>query len=191
MARPRASPHRLLNLICDSRSSAYSLWVGRRYAVWLCSKCMRSRKQIIGPLLRSIAAVTLLFWIGAVALCSVHCTSGINHGDSAQAACHGSAVSQAQHHDHDSPAPAHNDSSTATCLTLKSALSDGNALVYFPPAFPLFYTLTPLAFAWDSAVTEPTTLVFRQARLSEWVLTPEVCLGPAFRSLAPPSSSLA
>ncbi len=158
--------------------------------VWLRSKCMLSRKKITGPLLRSIAAVTLLFWIGAVALCSAHCTTGIGHGSSDEDSCHGSAISQPHHDDHDSPTPAHHDPSAAPCLTLKSALPNGNAPSYIHPDFSMLYTLAPLVFALDSATTEPATLCFRQARRGEWVFTPELCLGPAFRSLAPPYSSL-
>jgi hypothetical protein len=150
------------------------------------SRFMSLRQKQLCPLLRSIAAVTLLFWVSAVALCAVHCTSGTGNADS----CHGSAVEQSTHDDHDSPGPAHHDSSASTCLTLKSALSNMNAPVYVHPEFSMLYTLAPLAFALDSTVTEPTTLVFRQARPNEWVFTPEVCLGPAFRSLAPPASSL-
>jgi len=151
---------------------------------------MSLRQKQLHPFLRTIAAVTLLFWISALALCAVHCSLGVGHSESDGGSCHGSAAAQSNHDDHDSPSPAQHDSSEATCLTLKSALSNGNALTYVHPAFPVFYTLAPLAFALDSTVIKPTALAFRQARPREWVFTPEVCLGPAFRSLAPPSSSL-
>lgn len=154
---------------------------------WQSPFLMSLRQKQLCPLLRSIAAVTLLFWVGAVALCAVHCASGTGDADS----CHGSTVNQSSHDDHDSPSPAHHDSSAATCLTLKSALSNGSAPICVHPDFSMLFTLAPPAFALDSTVTEPTTLVFRQARLNQWVFTPVVCLGPAFRSLAPPSSSLA
>ena len=152
---------------------------------------MRLRQKTMGPLLRSIAAATLLFWMGAVALCSTHCTSEGDHGDSDESSCHGVAVSQPHHEDSDSHPPAQHDSSTATCLALKSALSSGNAPAYIHPDFSVLYTLTPLVFALDSVNTEPAALFFRQARLCKWVFTPEVRLGPAFQSLPPPHPSIA
>jgi hypothetical protein len=161
-----------------------------RTIVTLGNRIMKSRPKHLRPLLRSIAAVTLLFWIGAVTLCSAHCALGVGHGDSDDDSCHGSAVSQPHQDDHDSPTPAHHDSSAATCLALKSALSNGNAPAYIYPDFSMLQTLAPLVIALDSTTTEPATLFFRQARPGEWVFTPEVFLGPAFRSLAPPNSSL-
>ena len=39
----------------------------------------------------------------------------------------------------------------------------------------------------SSHATNVQNLLLRQITSSDWVFTPEVCLGPAFRSLAPPS----
>lgn len=138
-------------------------------------------------LLRFVAAVTILFWVGAVMLCTVQCTQETCENDS----CHSSAVHRSDHDgdEHDSPSPGHHDElPSGTCLTLKSALSVSNAPAYFHPVFSVFYTLAPLAFTFDLQPPDSAALVLRQARLREFVLTPEVCLGPAFRSLAPPSS---
>ena len=38
----------------------------------------------------------------------------------------------------------------------------------------------------DATATQPQAAFDRQAHSREWTFTPEVCLGPAFRSLAPP-----
>ena len=153
--------------------------LGNRIFMGLCQK-------FLCPWLRSVAAVTLLSWVAAAILCTAHCSIGISSDDSQQASCHASA---SPHHDEDhSPAPAHDDSSaSAACLTLKSAMANGDAPAPVHPDFHLFYILAPLKFALDVTTTEPATLVLRQARLREFVLTPEMCLGPAFRSHAPPA----
>jgi hypothetical protein len=46
--------------------------------------------------------------------------------------------------------------------------------------------LAPLSLALDATEGQPEAAFFRQSGTHDWVFTPEVCLGPAFRSLAPP-----
>jgi hypothetical protein len=48
------------------------------------------------------------------------------------------------------------------------------------------YLLSPVVLALDATATQPQAAFDRQAHSREWTFTPEVCLGPAFRSLAPP-----
>ena len=48
------------------------------------------------------------------------------------------------------------------------------------------YLLPSFVLALDAAEARPQAAFGRQAHLREWTFTPEVCLGPAFRSLAPP-----
>jgi hypothetical protein len=49
------------------------------------------------------------------------------------------------------------------------------------------YLLAPVALALDATAGAAESRLSRQAWTPrEWVFTPEVCLGPAFRSLAPP-----
>lgn len=43
-----------------------------------------------------------------------------------------------------------------------------------------------LCAALEHAFAAPPSETLRRAKPREWVFTPEVCLGPAFRSLAPP-----
>ena len=152
---------------------------------------IRLGPSAIKPLLRSLAASALLVWVAAQVVCTAHCNFGFGHGDSEQASCHGSAPSQAHHDDGNSPSPAHKGSSTsAACLTLKSALFDGKVCELVKPEFQLLYTLAWFAPAVEATQIELVAHFFRQARPRDWVFTPEVCLGPAFRSLAPPFSSL-
>ncbi len=144
---------------------------------------MRSRQMTLRPLFRWFAAMTLLLWLGAQALCQAHCLPGACHDESGTAGGHEAATSHS-HHD-DGQSPAHQDSSAdASCETLKSALSSHASSPLIIPEFSVLYTLAPLAL--DVTAIEPVALFSRDARTRDWVFTPEVCLGPAFRSLAPP-----
>ena len=155
------------------------------------NEMLRSRQPTLSLLFRSLAASALLVWVAAQVVCSAHCNFGFGHGDSEQASCHGSAPSQAHHDDGNSPSPAHKGSSTSSaCLTLKSALFDGKASLLVKPEFQMLDTLAWFTPAIEATQTELVAHFFRQARPRDWVFTPEVCLGPAFRSLAPPFSSL-
>ena len=58
-------------------------------------------------------------------------------------------------------------------------------MLIVPESFVL-YLLSPCVPALDLTATEATATVSRQTDVREWVFTPEVSLGPAFRSLAPP-----
>ena len=149
---------------------------------------MRSRQTTFSPLLRSFAAGALLVWVAAQVLCFAHCNFGVGHGSSEQPSCHASAPSQGHHDDGDSSSPAHHESSASTaCSTLKSALVGSGATALVQPDFHLLYTLAPLTL--NAMVVEPTVSYSRQPKARDWVFTPLVCLGPAFRSLAPPALS--
>jgi len=151
---------------------------------------MRLRETRLNPFFRSVAAATLCVWLAALLLCAAHCDFGVCHGDEEHPACHGSGPSQSHHDDGDSPAPAHDDSSTtAACLTLKYALVSGSSPMLVPTELHVLYTVPPLAL--DVSAAEPASLHSRHAKSRDWVFTPEVCLGPALRSHAPPFSSFA
>jgi hypothetical protein len=148
---------------------------------------MVSRRPTLSPLLCSFAAVTLLVWIGAQALCQAHCLFGACHGEAGESSCHETAASETHHADEHTPEPGHQDrSANASCETLKSALSGNAASPLVTPEFSLLYTLAPTAIAVDATAIEPATSFSRQAGRRDWVFTPEVYLGPAFRSHAPP-----
>jgi hypothetical protein len=146
---------------------------------------MRLRQTTLSPLLRSLAALALVVFVVAQAMCFVHCNFGGGHGDKAQPSCHGSPQHAASHDGDDDSAPSA-PSSTAACSTLKTMLAGGDA-----PALTAFqahtlYLLSPVVLALDATEVQPKASLSRQVRTREWVFTPEVCLGPAFRSLAPP-----
>ena len=154
---------------------------------------MSLRKATLNPFVRWFAAVTLVAWIGAQVSCQTHCLFGGCHDESDDAGCGPTAAATSHHGDDDhAPQPGHHDSGPDTfCLTLKSALASDGASPLVTPHFALFSTLAPFTNASDATDVESVSPFFRQARLREWVFTPEVCLGPAFRSHAPPFSSLA
>ena len=146
---------------------------------------MRSRQTTLRPLFRCFAAVTLLFWIGAQVLCQAHCTPAACHDESGTAGCHETTTPNSHHGDEHTPA--HQDSSAdASCEILKSALSGNAVSPLIIPEFSILYTLAPTALALDVTGIKPEALFSRDARLRGWVFTPEVFLGPAFRSHAPP-----
>ena len=147
---------------------------------------MRLRQTTLSPLLRSLAALALVVFVAAQAMCFVHCNFGGGHGDKAQPSCHGSPQHATSHDGDDDSAPS-TPSPTAACSTLKTMLAGGDApaLTAFQPH--TLYLLSPVVLALDATEVQPKASFSRQVRTRDWVFTPEVCLGPAFRSLAPPS----
>ena len=143
---------------------------------------MSLRQTQFSPLIRGIAAATIFVWLGALALCQTECCSGDEH-DSASTDHH-HAEAGPHSHDHDKAPGSQQESSV--CLSLKSVLNISSAVsipkVVLQPLYDLALAPTP------STDTAETWVIshFRQTRPGKWVLTPEVCLGPAFRSLAPP-----
>lgn len=73
-----------------------------------------------------------------------------------------------------------------SCSTLKNLASTSTTLTHITPEFAVLYVLAPFALAHDAIATEPNASNFRETNHRDRVFTPEVSLGPAFRSLAPP-----
>ena len=147
---------------------------------------MRLRQTILSPLIRPVGALALVVYVVAQTLCFMHCNFGGGHGDSAPPSCHGAGATQACHDEGGSSSPPDR-SPTTTCFTLKNTLTTGDAPTVNVPEFFVLYLLTPSALALDATATEQEASFSRQANRRDWVLAPEVSLGPAFRSLAPPS----
>ena len=146
---------------------------------------MRLRQSTLSPLLRSLAVFALAGFVAAQALCFVHCHFGGGHGGKTQPSCHGSSQARASHADHDSPTP-FTPPATTTCATLKTMLAGADAPTLVTPELHALYFLAPIARFLDTTQPEREAFISRQARPRDWVFTPEVCLGPAFHSLAPP-----
>lgn len=140
-------------------------------------------RTTLSPLLRSLAALALTVFVVAQTMCFIHCNFGGGHGNSdAQPSCHGSAQAKSHHDGHEAPAPV----PTASCSTLKTMLAGGDAPTLVAPQLHTLYLLAPVALALDATETQPDASFSRQAWTGDWVFTPLECLGPAFRSLAPP-----
>ena len=148
---------------------------------------MGLRQTILSPLLRSVGALALAVYVAAQTLCLVHCNVGGGHGDSAPLSCHGAAATKACHDDGGCPScpSPPNGSPTPTCFTLMNMLTAGDAPMVVVPEFFVLYFLAPSALVLATATAQGASFS-RQANHGDWVLTPEVSLGPAFRSLAPP-----
>jgi len=148
------------------------------------SIAMRSSPTALKPLFRHLAAVTLVVFVVAQVLCFVHCHSGGGHGgDAEKPSCHGTAAQS--HHDEDGSSPT-KPLPMGSCATLQNLFASNGALTLAVPEFAPLYSLTSFALALDATAIEPTALISRQPRPREWALTPEVYLGPAIHSLAPP-----
>lgn len=147
---------------------------------------MSLRPTKLHPLLRSFAALTLLAWIGAQVLCQSHCLLSACHNDSSEKSCRAENPSDAHGNDH-APQPSHNDSSAdSSCLTLKSALTSSGTTLLVIPQFLFLHAAAPATLALNATDIEPIANYTHNAGLRERVFTPEVYLGPAFRSHAPP-----
>ena len=137
---------------------------------------MRLRPTTLSPLLRFAAAGTLLAWLTAVAACVTHCAMGVGDSRASGTCCKERAEGTA------APAAA----PSFTCLVLKSALLTGDGVTLAPPDYPVDNSL---AFPGVLIAGAPPALIpakLRETRSRDWVFAPEVSLGPAFRSLAPP-----
>ncbi|HTV42733.1 MAG TPA: hypothetical protein VMF08_19370 [Candidatus Sulfotelmatobacter sp.] len=129
--------------------------------------------------LRIIAGGTLLIWLSALALCQLHCCGDNDHADAKNfAAQTGTPDSHNGSRDH------HDDSA---CHTLKSALPFNSPIALVKPIFGLAFNLIFLSPVTSVEISASKNFISRQPPDSISVFTPEVSLGPAFRSLAPPS----
>jgi hypothetical protein len=139
-------------------------------------------------MLRAFALACLPIWLGAIFLCSSHCAdAGVpdSHGG------HHDAV--ASHHNQ-SPAPDtdhHEDDHSSFCDSLNTITLSSGELAIVKPHFALAFVSIVLLPSPALAVDCEKTLALCQPKPADFVFTPEVCLGPAFRSLAPPCLPIA
>ena len=146
---------------------------------------MRWRQTTLSPLLRCLAVLTLGAFVAAQAACFVHCHFGGGHGDAAKPSCHGGSSAKASHDKPHPPAPS-DPAPSASCNTLKVLMAGSGAYTLAAPVLQPVAFLAPPSLALSVPEVELDAAFLRQAYLRDWVFTPEVCLGPAFRSHAPP-----
>lgn len=136
---------------------------------------------------RFAALIALFVWVSAFGICTAHCALGkrahIGGGKSESLPpCHGGPVSP----------DSGSDSKTATsfCFTIKSLFSGVSNLTVETPDAPAFLQPVFAVLSAPDSALAPVLAVLRQSHLPDRVFTPEVYLGPAFYSHAPPASSL-
>jgi hypothetical protein len=139
---------------------------------------MNQRRQTLKPFLRFIAAGTLLVWLSAVGLCQLHCCGDDDHAAAKKFVAHAGKSDS-----HDGDKDCHDDSA---CLTLKSALQNNNAIALGKPDFGLALSLNFLSTVTTVETSQSETFISRQPPDGNRVFKPEVSLGAAFYSLAPP-----
>jgi hypothetical protein len=143
----------------------------------------RTLKTPRATVLRALALACVPIWLGAIFLCSSHCS----HAEADGSHSHEHAT-VASHHDH-CPAPDndnHGDSHNSFCDSLNSATLSSGKLAIDKPHLTIAFVSALFLPAPGFQAKDTKPLSFRQAKPPDFVLTPEVCLGPAFRSLAPP-----
>ncbi len=89
-------------------------------------------------------------------------------------------------HEHDGGDKQDCDEQTC-CSTMMALLPTTHPVVIANSISPQVFVFCLLNAGRERTISAPNCEAARQARPRDWVLTPEVCLGPAHRSLAPPS----
>lgn len=145
-------------------------------------KCVRQPR--LSAALRGWVVVSLLVWIAALAFCAWEPLIESFH--------------VADHHHGDEAAPPHEDTGHShgpengggddhsCCSTFKAIPQSAGSSALFRPDFGQVAHLQFMLLTQAFAVVRPDINPPRQPPDREWVFRPEVCLGPAFRSHAPP-----
>ena len=155
----------------------------RDHALAVTGSIMHSQQTFGRPLPRSLAAAVLMVWLLAQGLCFAHCQFGVRAMGAEKATVHSSKSASGG-----SCCPKSKKSTASNvCLTLKSALVDHAATEVIAPTQPVLYALTSFFDELKSEATEASQVFSRQIQSHDSRPTPEVRLGPAFRSLAPPA----
>ena len=167
---------------------------------------MTSRKPQLPVAVRLVAAACVALWLMAVSACDLEHSLEFNHhqssdidgsGHSHEAAARRDDADSSdgdgdQHEDHHSLDAAghshesHDHQEGSCCSTLKASLPAAQTFFFNKPVFhPLqSFSVTPEVDASWLASSEDRS--DRQAKRRDRRGTPELCLGPAHRALAPP-----
>ena len=179
---------------------------------------MTHRQPKLPLALRIIAAGCVVLWLAGVSACNLEalfcCDS---HGGETAAHEHHEhshdtkdAVAGAEHshdanarhshnaeahHSHDAEGHSHgshkhNSKEGSCCSTLKAVVQTANPVVFSKLDFHPIPFLCVLLETHAASLSLSETPPNRQAKPRDGVFTPEVCLGPAHLSLAPPFSLL-
>ena len=156
---------------------------------------------------RIIAAGCVLVWLTGISACnlealtccaspgsetkahSVHRNS--ENATDADACSNHAHDADAQHspetdgHSHDSHK--HDSKEGSCCSTLKAVVQTAKPVVFAKPAPQPISLLRVLMVTSAALPALSDNVPSRHPKNGDWVFTPEVCLGPAHRSLAPPA----
>jgi hypothetical protein len=175
-----------------------------------------SRQPKVSALLRILAGTCALLWLVGIGVCGMervcNCASHEEdcaphaspvhehaavlppeHGHSDHAAHHhGAEVHQhatASHHREAAPPEscAGKHHCNCGCSTIQALITTMTPVVIAKPLSQPVLNISPLCAAREHMVAAPSSATLRRAKPRDWVFTPEVCLGPAFHSLAPPA----
>lgn len=146
------------------------------------SSSVNGHQTVLRPGWRWVALVMLFAWVAAFGLCNAHCALGKNApmqmpapSSESSPGCHGGAC------------PNSGDAANGSfCFTLKNLFSDTSSTTLQAPDAPAFLQSILFALPELADLSAPSTSILRQASPPDWIFTPEVYLGPAFRSHAPP-----
>lgn len=157
--------------------------------------------------LRIVAASCIVLWLVASSCCGIEHLFGDDHHHAEAGAAetlahhdidHSEETEAAEHRHgdagqvHDSEPPSqdshhHNDGEDSCCSSFQAMAQSATPFVIAKPALPPLNVLYTVHQAHDPMVPGREDKWVLQAKPRESVFTPEVCLGPAHRSLAPPS----
>ena len=138
-----------------------------------------NRPKLLRPAIRWTALGCVALWLMAVGHCTFECTTDGSHPPSKTASL--AVTASSTHH---SNQPAHHDN--CFCDSLHSVCPIMPNATLERPDFGLAFTPGLVLVAQITAPVLPETIIPRQPPDPELVLTPEVSLGPALHSLAPP-----
>ena len=168
---------------------------------------MISRQPKIHVGLRIVAAGCIVLWLQATSHCALERLFGGDHhpveaGASETLAHHDSdhspeadAAEHARNEascPHDSGQPSsdshpHDGGDNCRCSTMIATAQIATSMVIVKPVLEPLNFLCPVLQTRGLTLTVPADTAERQAKRRDRVFTPEVCLDPAHRSLAPPS----
>jgi hypothetical protein len=129
------------------------------------------------PGFRILAAAFLFVWLAAMGICSAHCSLGFLSPKSR-------GKTQCCHHE-----GSKENSKNSSCLINQSAPAIENAFIQLHTEWQFSYLLTPVALLQDASLTQTLVSPIRQGMPTDWPAMPEVYLGAAYFSLAPPLQS--
>lgn len=136
----------------------------------------------VQSLLRSRWSVTALCisWVAAIVLCAIDPFLSHCHTDT------GGHAAQPQQHEHTDSAPTKGQHENTFCQLLEIVCKSEPKVSVPAPKLVFFAFL--IQSGSEIAQTTDAGRFSRQRKTRDWVFTPKVCLGPAFRSVGPPAS---